>query len=122
GRGLSMQVNLPEGSVDNEGRITADAGTIAMNARTVNQDGFIQANSVRDANGTIELVAADKLNLGANSQISASGDASSREITVPASVGDAVGAISRGEPGGSSGGSVTLQSGNLFSDAAGSQI
>jgi filamentous hemagglutinin family protein len=111
GRGLSMQVNLPEGSVDNEGHITADAGTIAMNARTVNQDGFVQANSVRDANGTIELVAADKLNLGANSQISASGDTSA---------GGSSGLPSHS--GASAGGSVTLQSGNLFSDAVGSRI
>ena len=96
GRGLSMKVNLPDGSVDNYGHITADAGTIAMNARTVNQDGFIQANSVRNENGVIELVASDKLNLGADSQISASGDISA---------------------GGSAGGSVTLKSGNTFSDA-----
>jgi filamentous hemagglutinin family protein len=101
GRGLSMQVNLPDGSVDNYGHITADAGTIAMNARTVNQNGFVQANSVRNVNGVIELVASDKLNLGANSQILANGDNSA---------------------GGSSGGNVTLQSDNVFSDATGSQI
>ncbi|MGA2786986.1 MAG: filamentous hemagglutinin N-terminal domain-containing protein [Verrucomicrobiota bacterium] len=101
GRGMSMQVTLPSGSVDNEGRLIADGGTIAMNARVVNQDGFIQANSVKDVNGTIELVAADQLTLGANSQISASGDNSS---------------------GGSAGGNVTLQSGNNFSDSTGSQI
>jgi filamentous hemagglutinin family protein len=101
GRGLSMQVNLPEGSVDNYGHITADAGTIAMNARTVNQDGMLQANSVRSENGVIELVASDSLNLGASSQITANGDASA---------------------GGSAGGSVTLQSGNTFSDTTGSQI
>ena len=33
GRGMSMQVTLPGGSVDNEGRLIADGGTIAMNAR-----------------------------------------------------------------------------------------
>jgi filamentous hemagglutinin family protein len=101
GRGLSMEVNLPDGSVDNYGHIIADAGTIAMSARTVNQDGFVQANSVRDENGVIELVASDSLNLGANSQVTANGDASAA---------------------GSSGGSVTLQSGNTFSDATGSRI
>src|SRR5208282_1726024 len=63
GRGMSMQVTLPSGSVDNEGRLIADGGTIAMNAKVVNQDGFIQANSVRDVNGTIELVASDQLTL-----------------------------------------------------------
>ena len=101
GRGLSMKVNLPEGSVDNEGHLVADAGTISVNAQVVNQNGFVQANSVRDENGVIELVASDKLNLGASSKIIANGDNSA---------------------GGSSGGSVTLQSGNTFSDASGGRI
>jgi len=101
GRGLSATVLLPQGSVDNFGRITADAGTIALQAKVVNQDGVIQADSVTEQNGVIELVAADQLNLGANSQILARGDNSA---------------------GGSPGGQVTLQSGNVFSDAAGSQI
>jgi filamentous hemagglutinin family protein len=101
GRGLSMKVTLPAGAVDNEGRLAADAGTISVNAQVVNQNGIVQANSVRDENGVIELVASDKLNLGANSKILANGD---------------------GSAGGSSGGSVTLQSGNTFSDATGSQI
>jgi filamentous hemagglutinin family protein len=101
GRGMSMQVTLPSGSVDNEGRLVADGGTIAMHAQVVNQNGFIQANSVRNQNGVIELVASDQLTLGANSQITASGDNS---------------------PAGSAGGTVTLQSGNNFSDSVGSQI
>jgi filamentous hemagglutinin family protein len=101
GRGMSMNVVLPQGSVDNYGNIVADAGTIALNAKVVNQNGFIQANSVQNQNGVIELVADDQLNLGANSQISAQGDNST---------------------GGSAGGSVTLQSGNRFSDVNGSQI
>jgi len=101
GRGMSMRVTLPAGSVDNDGRLIADGGTIAMNARVVNQDGFIQANSVRNVNGTIELVAADQLNLGADSQVVAHGD---------------------GTASASSGGNVTLQSGNSFSDSVGSQI
>jgi filamentous hemagglutinin family protein len=101
GRGVSMQVTLPSGTVDNEGRLIADGGTIAMNARVVNQNGFIQANSVRNQNGVIELVASDQLTLGANSRIIASGDNS---------------------PAGSSGGNVTLQSGNDFNDSIGSKI
>ena len=88
GRGMSMQVTLPGGSVDNEGRLIADGGTIAMHAQVVNQNGFIQANSVQNVNGVIELVASDQLTLGANSQIIASGDNS---------------------PAGSAGGNVTLQ-------------
>jgi filamentous hemagglutinin family protein len=101
GRGLRATVKLPSGSVDNSGRIIADAGTIALQAQVVNQDGVIQANSVRNVNGVIELVASDQLNLGPNSQIVAQGDNTSP---------------------GSSGGSVTLKSGNRFSDSPGSQI
>jgi filamentous hemagglutinin family protein len=101
GRGLSATVQIPSGSVNNFGQITADAGTIAMQAQVVNQDGIIQADSVQNQNGVIELVASDQLNLGANSQILARGDDSSS---------------------GSAGGSVTLQSGNNFSDSTGSKI
>jgi filamentous hemagglutinin family protein len=101
GRGMSMQVTLPQGSVDNYGNVIADGGTIALHANVVNQGGLLQANSVRDVNGTIELVAGDTLNLDASSQISAQGDDAS---------------------GGSAGGNVTLQAGNNFSDTAGSTI
>jgi len=101
GRGLSATVKVPKGAVDNLGRITADAGTIAMQAQVVNQSGLVQANSVREQNGVIELVAADSLTLGPNSIISAHGDDSTPD---------------------SSGGTVTLKSGNTFSDTAGSRI
>ena len=101
GRGMSLQVTLPEGSVDNSGNIVADAGTIALNAKVVNQNGFIQANTVQNQNGVIELVAADSLTLGENSTISARGD------DVQA---------------GSLGGNVTLKSDNVFNDAVGSSI
>ena len=101
GRALSANVTVPAGSVDNQGRITADAGTIALRAQVVNQNGLLQANSVKEENGVIELVASDSLTLGADSQISARGD--------------------DGTPG-SSGGTVTLKSGNTFSDANGSAI
>jgi filamentous hemagglutinin family protein len=100
GRGLSAQVNLPQGSVDNTGRLIADAGTIAVNAQVVNQGGVIQANSIREVNGVIQLVASDAVNLGANSVISAKGDTQ----------------------GASPGGTVTVQAGNSYSDAAGSTI
>ena len=101
GRGLSAMVTLPQGSVDNFGRITADGGSIMMQAKVVNQNGLLQADSVRNQNGVIELLASDQLNLGANSQILARGDDSA---------------------GGSAGGTVTLKSDNSFSDAAGSEI
>jgi filamentous hemagglutinin family protein len=101
GRGISMQVTLPSGSVDNYGNLLADGGTISANAQVVNQNGLIQANSVRDENGVIELIASDQLNLGANSQILAHGDDST---------------------GGSPGGNITLKSGNDFSDNTGGKI
>jgi filamentous hemagglutinin family protein len=100
GRGLSVTVKLPEGSVDNEGRIIADAGHVLMQAQTVNQGGLIQANSVRNVNGVIELFAIDKLELGAQSIIQAAGDSQ----------------------GASQGGSITLKSDNQFTDQAGASI
>lgn len=101
GRGFSASVTLPAGSVDNQGRITANAGIIALQAQVVNQNGIIQADSVREQNGVIELVASDQLHLGADSQILARGDASA-----PASPG----------------GTVSLLSGNQFTDTAGSLV
>jgi filamentous hemagglutinin family protein len=100
GLGLSAQVTLPQGSVDNSGRLIADAGTIAVHAQVVNQGGLVQANSIREVNGTIELVAGDSLNLGPQSVISAKGDTS----------------------GTSAGGSVTLQSGGSYQDSPTSTI
>lgn len=100
GRGLSAQVTLPQGSVNNEGKLIADGGTIAAQAQTVNQNGFVQANSVKEVNGTIELVASDSVNLGSQSVISAQGDST----------------------GASAGGTVTVKSDNTFSDQAGSVI
>jgi filamentous hemagglutinin family protein len=101
GRGLSAKVTLPQGAVDNLGQITADGGSIVMEAKVVNQGGLLQADSIQNKNGVIELVASDQLNLGANSQILARGDDSRS---------------------GSAGGSVTLKSQNIFSDATGSEI
>lgn len=100
GRGVSAEVTLPQGSVNNKGQLIADGGSIVMQAQVVNQGGLVQANSVKDVNGTIELTASDSLNLGANSTISAQGDAT----------------------GTSDGGTVTIKSGNTFSDEAGSVI
>ena len=73
GRGLSAQVTLPTGSVDNQGNLIADAGSIVAQAQVVNQNGLIQANSAQNVNGTIELVAGDTLNLNAGSALSANG-------------------------------------------------
>jgi filamentous hemagglutinin family protein len=100
GRGINAEVTLPQGSVNNSGQLVADGGSILMQAQVVNQGGLVQANSVKDVNGTIELMASDTLNLDANSVISAKGDSA----------------------GASAGGNVALKSGNAFSDQAGSLI
>ena len=100
GRGLSAEVTLPQGTVDNHGQLIADAGSIAAQAQFVNQQGLIQANSVREVNGTIELLASDTVNLGAGSVISAQGDSH----------------------GSSAGGTVVIKSDRNFSDQAGSII
>lgn len=75
GRGLSAKVSLPEGSVDNHGKLIADAGSIALQARVVNQAGLVQANSVRERSGVIELLATESITLAPESQILAQGDA-----------------------------------------------
>jgi filamentous hemagglutinin family protein len=100
GRGLSAEVTLPQGSVDNNGQLIADAGSIVASAQFLNQGGLIQANSIRDVNGVIELIARDSLNLGVGSIISAQGDSQ----------------------GISAGGTVVIKSGNDFSDQPGSTI
>ena len=102
GRALSARVTLPQGSVDNQGNLIADAGSIIAQAKTVNQGGLIQANSVQNVNGVIELLASDSLNLAASSDIEAHGDNSASSA--------------------SPGGMVVLQSGNTFADTAGSTI
>lgn len=99
GRGLSAEVRLPAGSVANDGRLIADGGAILASAQVVNQNGLVQANSVAEHNGVIELVASDSVNLGANSVVRADGDS-----------------------GTSNGGSVSIQSGGSFTDTPGSLI
>jgi hypothetical protein len=100
GRGLSAQASLPDGVVDNTGKLIADAGSIALQARVVNQDGLVQANSIRERNGVIELLAAEQVTLGPNSTISANG----AENSV------------------SDGGQIAIKSGQSFSDTKSSKI
>ncbi len=100
GLSLSAPVRLPAGSVDNEGKIVADAGQVLLQAQTVNNSGVIQANSVRQNNGVIELYASQDLQLTGSSVLQANGG------------GDAI----------SAGGNIVLKSGGTFSDNAGSQI
>ncbi|MGD1086286.1 MAG: filamentous hemagglutinin N-terminal domain-containing protein, partial [Verrucomicrobiota bacterium] len=100
GLGLSAPVRLPAGSVNNQGRITADAGQVLLEAQTVNNSGVIQANSVRRKNGVIELYAAEDVQLAGSSVLQADG----------------------GAEGVSPGGDIVIKSGDTFSDSAGGQI
>jgi filamentous hemagglutinin family protein len=100
GRGLAATVRLPEGSVDNTGKLIADSGTVALHAQVVNQNGLIQANTVREHQGVIELVASEAINLGSQSLIQANGAADQ---------------ISRG-------GHITINSTQSFSDQPGSRV
>lgn len=100
GRGLNITVDQPQGLVNNDGKIIADAGTIVANTRTLNQSGLVQANSVREQNGVIEFVAGDAVNLGAGSVTRADGDSA----------------------GVSAGGQITIKSANAFSDATSSVV
>lgn len=100
GRGISSVVRLPEGSIDNLGKLVADAGTISLRAQVVNQNGLIQANSVRTDHGVIELVASERISLAESSTLQARGDAFRA----------------------SAAGTVTIHSGGSFSDLAGSTI
>ncbi|HTV62462.1 MAG TPA: filamentous hemagglutinin N-terminal domain-containing protein [Verrucomicrobiae bacterium] len=102
GEGLSAEVTLPQGSVDNEGKLIADAGNIVAQAQYVNQNGVVQANSVEDVNGTIELLGSSSVTMGANSTITANGDTS--------------------DSGASPGGFVILNGGGSYSDNSGSTI
>ena len=70
GRGLSAKVTLPTGTINNSGQLVADAGTILASAQVINQNGLIQADSVKTANGIVELFASDSVNFGANSEFS----------------------------------------------------
>jgi filamentous hemagglutinin family protein len=101
GRGLSAKVTLPQGTVNNLGQIVADGGSILLQAQVVNQGGLLQADSIQNKNGEIELVASDQLNVEAASVIEARGDDTAA---------------------GSPGGTVSLKSGNVYTDAEGSQI
>lgn len=102
GEGLSAQVTLPQGSVDNEGKLTANGGTIVADAQFVNQNGIVQADTAQNVNGTIELIGSSSVTLGANSSISATGDPTVQTA--------------------SAGGSVQIQAGTSYSDASGSSI
>jgi filamentous hemagglutinin family protein len=73
GRGFLAELSNPLGQAVNVKDLIADGGNITLAGRVVNQSGLIQANSVREKNGKIELYASEALTLKAGSQTFAKG-------------------------------------------------
>ena len=74
GQGFLVKVQAPAGTASNLKDLIADGGAVDLYGQVVNQSGLIQANSVRQHNGQIELVASEQVNLTAGSLIEAKGD------------------------------------------------
>jgi filamentous hemagglutinin family protein len=73
GRGFLAELSNPLGQAVNLKDLIADGGNITLAGRVVNQTGLIQANSVRERNGKIEIYASDTLTLKSGSQTVAKG-------------------------------------------------
>lgn len=77
GRGFLVEVKAPTGEALNLKSLLADGGQVSMIGRLVTQSGLVQANTVRQQNGRIELVASDRATLTAGSVTTAKGDGQS---------------------------------------------
>lgn len=73
GRGFLAELSNPVGQAVNLKDLIADGGNITLAGRVVNQVGLIQANSVREKHGKIELYASETLTLKAGSRTIAKG-------------------------------------------------
>lgn len=73
GNGFLAELRAPSGQALNVGQMIADGGNISMAGRVVNQEGLVQANSVRERNGKIEIYASESLTLKAGSRTVAKG-------------------------------------------------
>lgn len=74
GRGLFVEVNAPTGQATNLKDLVADGGQVSLFGKVVNQSGLIQANSVREVNGRVELIASEAVTLADGSRILAKGE------------------------------------------------
>jgi filamentous hemagglutinin family protein len=74
GRGLFVEVTAPTGHATNLKDLVADGGQVSLFGKVVNQSGLIQANSVQQRNGRVELIATDAVTLADGSRILAYGD------------------------------------------------
>ena len=73
GRGFLAELSNPLGQAVNFKDFIADGGNITMAGRVVNQAGLIRADSVREKNGKIELLASDAVTLQDGSRTLARG-------------------------------------------------
>lgn len=73
GQGFLAEISAPIGHAVNLKDLIADGGNITLAGRVVNQEGLVQANSVRERNGKIELFASETLTLKSGSQTVAKG-------------------------------------------------
>ena len=74
GRGFLVEVTAPAGEALNLKSLVADGGQVSMIGRLVTQSGVVQANSVRQQNGKIELVASERITLTPGSVTRAAGN------------------------------------------------
>ncbi|BCA54916.1 hypothetical protein W02_20560 [Nitrospira sp. KM1] len=74
GRGFLAEITAPVGQAVNLKQIVADGGQVTLAGRVVNQAGLIQANTVRERNGKIELLASEAVTLRDGSRTIARGD------------------------------------------------
>ncbi len=74
GRGFLAELSNPLGQAVNLKDLIADGGNITLAGRVVNQAGFIRADSVREQNGKIELLASEAVTLQDGSRTLARGN------------------------------------------------
>lgn len=74
GRGFLAELSNPLGQAVNLKDLIADGGNITLAGRVVNQAGLIRADSVRERNGKIELLASEAVTLQDGSRTLARGD------------------------------------------------
>lgn len=98
--GPGWSIILRATRVTNKGQVIADAGSLEVDAAVVDEDGLIQANSLGQHRGAIDVLAGDAIVLGPSGTIRAKGD--------PAGL--------------SSGGKVTLKAANRYTDEQTSEI
>lgn len=73
GRGFLTELSAPTGQAINVKDLIADGGHVTLAGRVVNQAGRVQANSIREKNGKVELFASEQLTLKTGSQTLAKG-------------------------------------------------